>query len=261
MKILDFHFLRCMIMTMKYETSNPIMNSLNNGEEMRECADRETLTGTINKCFILLGLVFLGAIFSWTNTADINVALSKSSMFLIVGFVIAMITVFKKEWAGRTAPLYALCEGLAIGAISKAFEASYPGIVFQAVLLTFGTTFGMLAAYRSGMIKASEKFYAILTAATLGICVTYLVSWILGFFNIQVPMIHSSGSLGITFSAVVVVIAALSLVLDFDVIVRVSDKGYPKYMGWYAAFGLMVTLIWLYFEILRLLVKLNDRRN
>ena len=178
----------------------------------------------------------------------------------IGGFVVALITVFKKTWSPITAPIYALLEGLFIGCISSTFEARYPGIVIQAVGLTFGTLFGLLVAYKTGIIKATENFKLGVVAATGGIALIYFVSIILGFLGIGVPFIHESGLLGIGFSLFVVVIAALNLVLDFDFIEHGAEQGAPKYMEWYAAFGLMVTLVWLYIEILRLLAKLRDRR-
>jgi uncharacterized YccA/Bax inhibitor family protein len=178
----------------------------------------------------------------------------------IGGFIVAMITVFKKQWAAMTAPLYALLEGLVLGGISSMLEGSYPGIVIQAVGLTFGTLFGLLFAYKSGMIKATENFKLGVVSATGGIAVVYLVTMLLGFFGIHMPYIHESGMIGIGFSLFVVIIAALNLVLDFDFIENVAAQGAPKYMEWYGAFGLMVTLIWLYIEILRLLSKLRERK-
>src|SRR5690606_3216413 len=144
-------------------------------------------------------------------------------------------------------------------AISAMFNHMYDGIVMQAVLLTFGTLFAMLFAYRSGMIRATEKFKLGVAAATGGVFLVYMASIVLGFFGINIPMIHESGLVGIGFSLVVVVIAALNLVMDFDFIETGVDKGAPKYMEWYGAFGLMVTLVWLYIEFLRLLSKLQSR--
>ena len=150
-------------------------------------------------------------------------------------------------------------EGLALGGISFIFEQQYPGIVSQAIFLTFGTLGGLLLAYRSGVIRATENFKLGVVAATGGIGLVYFLSFILGFFGINIPLIHSSGTFGILFSLFVVVIAALNLVLDFDFIEEGAERGAPQYMEWYGAFGLLVTLIWLYLEILRLLVKLRSR--
>ena len=177
----------------------------------------------------------------------------------IGGLIFALITCFKPTWAPITAPLYAAAEGLFIGAISAFAESRFPGIVLQAVGLTFGTLFALLGAYRSGLIKATENFKLGVCAATGGIMMIYLATFILGMFGVHIPFIHGSGLFGIGFSAFVVVIAALNLVLDFDFIENASDHGAPKYMEWVGAFGLMVTLVWLYIEILHLLMKLRSR--
>jgi uncharacterized YccA/Bax inhibitor family protein len=173
---------------------------------------------------------------------------------------VAFVTVFKKEWSAVTAPIYALLEGLMLGALSAILEVRFPGVAIESVALTFATCLCLLLAYRSGVIRATEKFKLGIVAATGGIAVVYLVSMVIGFFGIQVPYIYGSGPIGIGFSMVVVVIAALNLILDFNFIEEGASRGAPKYMEWYAAFGLMVTLVWLYLEILRLLTKLRDRR-
>jgi uncharacterized YccA/Bax inhibitor family protein len=177
----------------------------------------------------------------------------------IAGFVVALITIFNKKVAPFTAPLYAVCEGVFLGAVSSMFEKQFPGIVFQAILLTFGTLGSLLLAYTSRLIKVTENFKLGVVAATGGVALFYLVSMIMGFFGVQMPMIYGSGLVGIGFSVVVVIIAALNLVLDFDFIEQGAEQGAPRYMEWYAAFGLVVTLVWLYLEILRLLSKLNRR--
>ena len=221
-----------------------------------------TINGTVNKTAILLGLVILPAFWIWDKTFGAeNPGVYYPWMIggAIGGFVFALITIFKKTAAPYTAPLYAVCEGLFVGAISAFFERMYPGIVFQATLLTFGTLFALLIAYRSGMIRATENFKLGVAAATGGIFLIYMATWILGFFSVSIPFIHDSGLIGIGFSLFVVVIAALNLVLDFDFIENGVKAGAPKYMEWYAAFGLLVTLIWLYVEMLRLLSKLNRR--
>jgi uncharacterized YccA/Bax inhibitor family protein len=168
--------------------------------------------------------------------------------------------VFKKEWAAFTAPVYALLEGLFLGGFSAIMELRFPGIAIEAVALTFGTCLVMLLAYRSGLIRPTQKFMIGIVAATGGIALVYFASMILGFFHIQIPGIFGSGPIGILFSLVVVVIAALNLILDFSVIEDGARMGAPKYMEWYSAFGLMVTLVWLYLEMVRLLAKLRDRR-
>lgn len=230
-------------------------------------ADRSmamTVQGTVNKTAILLVLVLLGAWWTWNMfySSGENPALVQPWIIggAIGGLIVAVITIFKKEWAAITAPLYSLLEGLVLGGLSSVFEAMYPGIVIQAVGLTFGTLFGLLIAYKSGWIKVTENFKLGVVAATGGIFMVYMASWIIGFFGIRMPFIHESGIIGIGFSVFVVVVAAMNLVLDFDFIEHGAESGAPKYMEWYAAFGLMVTLIWLYIEILRLLAKLRSRR-
>lgn len=227
-----------------------------------------TLNGTVNKTGFLLLLSLITAAFAWSQS---TVALPNGEMApsagvigymlggAIGGFVLALITTFKKEWSPVTAPLYALVEGFFLGSISAMYELKFHGIVFQAVLLTFGTLFALLMAYRSGLIKATENFKLGVVAATGGIFLVYLATMVMQLFGMNVSYIHGSGVLGIGFSLVVVVIAALNLVLDFDFIESGVDAGAPKYMEWYGAFGLMVTLVWLYVEFLRLLSKLQSR--
>jgi uncharacterized YccA/Bax inhibitor family protein len=176
---------------------------------------------------------------------------------VIGGLIFCLITSFKSEWAPITAPIYALLEGLVIGGLSAFFEMAYPGIVVQAAGLTFGTLFVMLMAYKSGLIQATEKFKLGVIAATGGIALLYLVSLVMSMFGKPIGFIHEGGTFGILFSGFVVVIAALNLVLDFDFIRQGSEQGAPKYMEWYGAFALIVTLVWLYLEILRLLAKLR----
>ena len=223
-----------------------------------------TLNGTVNKTGVLLLLAVLTAAFAWNNTLTAEGELAAGAMLylwggLIGGLVLSLVTIFKKTWAPVSAPLYALAEGLFLGAISAIYEARFHGIVFQAVLLTFGTLFALLFAYRSGLIRATENFKLGVVAATGGIALVYLATIVLGFFNIQIPYIHESGLIGIGFSLFVVVVAALNLVLDFDFIESGVEARAPKYMEWYGAFGLMVTLVWLYIEFLRLLSKLQSR--
>lgn len=243
-------------------TSNPALNDKAFGGLAATSAERMTIQGTVNKTGVLLLLVIAAASYTWREfyaTWDPSTVAPWMWGGAIAGFVVALVTVFKKEWAAFTAPLYALCEGLFLGGISATFESQYPGIVIQAVGLTFGTLFALLFAYKSQIIRATENFKLGVFAATGGICLLYFVSIILGFFGIPISFIHSSGTIGILFSVFVVVIAALNLVLDFDFIENASYKGAPKYMEWYGAFGLLVTLVWLYLEILRLLAKTRRR--
>lgn len=244
-------------------TANPALNdktfqysgSITAGEAM-------TLQGTVNKTAIMLLLLIASAAYTWGLFLEQNTESMMLWMMVgvIGGVVVSIVTVFKKEWSPVTAPLYAVLEGFAIGGLSAMFEASYPGIVMQAVALTFGTAGCLLIAYKSGVIKATENFKLGVFAATGGIALVYLVNMVMGFFGSGMSFITGGGVMGIGFSLVVVVIAALNLVLDFDFIEKGAEQGAPKFMEWYAAFGLMVTLIWLYVEILRLLSKLNSRK-
>jgi len=223
-----------------------------------------TVSGTVNKTALALLLCLAAA--SWTWNLFFNSAGNPQAIIgwmwvgLIGGFIVALVTIFKRVWAPITTPIYAVLEGFALGGISSIFETQYPGIVIQAIGLTFGTLGALLLAYKSGLIKVTENFKLGVFAATGGIAIVYLVDIVLGFFGIRMPMIHSSGWLGIGFSVFVVIIASLNLVMDFDFIEHGAESGAPKYMEWYGAFGLMVTLVWLYLEILRLLSKLNSRR-
>src|SRR5256886_13731522 len=179
---------------------------------------------------------------------------------ILGGFIVALVSICKPNWAPLTAPLYALLEGLALGGVSAMFERTSPGVAIQAVGLTFGTLFVMLLAYKTGMIRATQGFKLGVIAATGGVALLYIVEMVLGgFFHIQVPAINGSGAVGIGFSLFVVIVAALNLVLDFDMIESGVQGGAPKYMEWYGALGLMVTLLWLYLEIIRLLG--NARRR
>ena len=246
-------------------TANPALSPssfrLSSGEALY--GQTMTVQGTITRTFILLLCVMATAAWTWSQfftTRDPAVVGPYVLGGAVGGFVMALVTVFKKNWSPVTAPIYALLEGLLLGGISAMFELRFPGIAIESVGLTFGTCLCMLVAYRSGMIRVTQKFTLGLVAATGGIALVYVVTMLLGFFGVQVPYIYGSGPIGILFSLVVVVIAALNLVLDFSFIEEGARQGAPKYMEWYGAFGLMVTLIWLYLEMLRLLAKLRDRR-
>jgi uncharacterized YccA/Bax inhibitor family protein len=241
--------------------SNPTLNDNTFTNIGVGSAQPMTLQGTVNKTALLLALVFGSAVFAW-KTVLANPAASSPMIFggMIVGFILCLVTVFKKEWAAITSPLYAVAEGLFVGSVSMWFDQMYPGIVLQAVLLTIGVLLAMLGAYTMRLINVTEKFKLGVIAATGGICLVYVITMVLGLFHVNVPYIHDSGMVGIGFSLFVVVIAALNLVLDFDLIENGCRQGAPKYMEWYGAFGLLVTLVWLYLEILRLLSKLANRR-
>ncbi|MDR1414139.1 MAG: Bax inhibitor-1/YccA family protein [Puniceicoccales bacterium] len=242
---------------MSYDTSNPILSSKNFARVASDSA--ATLQGTINRCLILLALVFGSAVFAWASPSDPLALSQKLTLFMVLGTATLIVTCVKKEWSAITAPLYAICEGLILGAVSKLFEIVYPGIVFQAVTLTFGIAFGVLVLYRTGVIRVTEKFKMVMFSALFGIFMLYLLSWVLSFLGVSVPFIHSAGIFGIAFTGFVAVIAALSLAVDFDFIVNVSDCGMPVHMSWFAAFGLVVGLIYLYVHILRLLAQLRSR--
>lgn len=241
---------------------------LGSGAVVSRDGEAMTLNGTVHKTGALLLLTVLTAVFAWSQSISVdgagNEVIAPGIIGYVLGgaiggFILALITTFKKTWAPITAPLYALVEGFFLGSISAMYEVRFNGIVLQAVLLTFGTLFALLFAYRSGLIKATENFKLGVVAATGGIALVYLATIVLGFFNIPIPYIHASGTVGILFSLFVVVVAALNLVLDFDFIESGVEQGAPKYMEWYGAFGLMVTLVWLYIEFLRLLSKLQSR--
>jgi uncharacterized YccA/Bax inhibitor family protein len=240
-------------------TSNPMLKEQAFARSMPG-TETMTLQGAVNKTIIMLALVVMGAGYTWNlfYNQGAEVVMPWLMTGFIGGFIVALVTVFKPSWAPATAPAYAILEGLALGGISAIFEVKFPGIVIQAVGLTFGTLFALLLAYKSGLIKATENFRLGVVAATGGIALVYLVGFIGGFFGWHIPLIHESGTVGILFSLFVVVVAALNLVLDFDFIERGHGVA-PKYIEWYGAFGLLVTLVWLYLELLRLLSKLRDR--
>jgi uncharacterized YccA/Bax inhibitor family protein len=230
----------------------------------RSSADTMTINGTAQKTLLLLALALGSACLTWSKTFSAVEANPAAAMpwalgGAVVGLLTALAICFRHTWAPTLAPVYALAEGLFLGGVSASFEAQYPGIVIQAVGGTFGTLAGLLLAYQSGLIRATENLKLGIVAATGGICLVYLISLVGGLFGFPVPFIHEAGPVGIGFSLFVVVVAALNLVLDFDFIEQAADRGAPKYLEWYGAFALMVTLVWLYMEILRLLSKLRSR--
>jgi len=251
-----------------FKTSNPALgqNTFSNlaaqPGSLIDVQDRMTLNGTVNKTGILLICSIATAAWTWhmfLPERDITNVAPLMMLGLIGGFIVAMVTTFKKQWSPVTAPIYALLEGLVLGGLSAMLELRYPGIAIQAVSLTFGTLFVLLIAYRSGWIQVTQKFRLGVIAATGGIFVFYMLEMILGFFGVQFMSVNGNGIIGIGFSLIVVAIAALNLVLDFDFIEQGVQYGAPRYMEWYGAFGIMVTLVWLYLEILRLLSKMRSR--
>lgn len=242
-------------------TSNPVLNS-KEFERFGEFGSGMTLQGTVNKTGLLLLCAIASAAWTWHLFMESRSAAAVMPLLMIGtfgGFICALVTTFKKEWAAVTAPAYALLEGLALGAISSILELRFPGIAIQSVSLTFGTLLVLLLAYRSGLIPVTEKFRMGIVAATGAIMLFYLLQFGLGFFGVHFSSINGSGPIGIGFSLIVVGIAALNLVLDFDFIENGVRAGAPKYMEWYGAFGIMVTLVWLYLEILRLITKVRGR--
>ena len=239
-------------------SGNPALSSKTFKNIEGVVAEKMTIEGTVNKTAMSLLLLMATASYTWMNP-------SPSLMILgfIGGFIMAIITIFKKTWAPYTVSGYALLEGLALGGVSRIFELQYPGIASQAIFLTFGILAALLLAYKTGVIKPTENFKLGVFAATGGIAIMYLISFFMSFFGSGMSIMNPNNAsmLSIGFSLFVVVIASLNLVLDFDFIEEGAERGAPKYMEWYGAFGLLVTLIWLYLEILRLLAKLYSRRS
>jgi len=243
-------------------TSNPTLSEKAFERAGYGSGNAMTINGTVNKMGILLVLVLVPAAYMWNQVMtawEPSQALGPALLGALGGFIVALVTIFKKNWAPVTAPLYAVLQGLFLGGISATYNLQFQGLPMQAVALTFGTLAVLLFAYRTGLVRATENFKLGVVAATGGIALLYMVGFVLRLFGTGIPFIHESGLVGIGFSLFVVVIAALNLVLDFDFIEKGSEMGAPKYMEWYAAFGLLVTLVWLYLEILRLLAKLQSR--
>jgi uncharacterized YccA/Bax inhibitor family protein len=244
-----------------FRTGNPALSEKTFQGLTRSGAGTMTLQGTVNKTGISLLILAAGAVVTW------NMEQGPLGLILLIGgaiggAILGFVTAFKKEWAPITTPIYAFLEGLVLGAISRMYDQQVEGIVPLAVGLTMGTLGALLLVYTSRLVKVTENFRLGVFAATGAIALFYLASFVLRLFGIQIPLIHGSGVVGIGFSLVVVVIASLNLVLDFDFIERGAAMGAPKYMEWYGAFGLLVTLVWLYLEILRLLAKImgKDKR-
>jgi len=250
-------------------TSNPALNEKAfKGFDLVEDSTTMTLSGTVNKTAMLLLLLVLGAGWTWHLTFAAAAQAAKGMLpiapvapwligGLIVGLICSLCIYFRPQWAPVAAPIHAIAEGLFLGVISALLEMRFELIVVQAVGLTISVLAALLMAYKSGLIRATENFKLGVCAATGAIGLVYLVGFILSFFGVRIPYIHEAGLIGICFSLFVVVIASLNLVLDFDFIEEGVNRGAPKYMEWYGAFGLLVTLVWLYIEVLRLLMKLR----
>ena len=245
----------------RYRSGNPALNkssfdSFSRTSRGAEINEVMTIKGTVDKTAIGLFLLIFSGYYSFAPGMTYLIPVG-----VFGGLIVAVITIFKKEWSPITVPIYAILEGLAMGSISYMFNQAYEGIVMQAIGLTLGILASLLLAYRSGMIKATENFKLGVVAATGGIFLVYMASFVMSFFGASISVLDPTNSslMSIGFSLFIVVIASLNLVLDFDFIEEGAEKGAPKYMEWYGAFGLLVTLIWLYLEILKLLSKLRSR--
>ncbi len=245
------------------DMSNPVFNNrfLEN-ERALETAPM-TVVGAINKTLILFSCLLLSAVFTWSLfiSGSVDTAKMLTAGGAIVGFILAMIIIFGRNPASYKflTPVYALAEGCFLGGISVFFENAVAGIVAQAIIATFVTILSMLALYRTGMIRATEKFRSVILISTLSVGAIYLIQFVASFFGRSIPQIFTASPIGIGFSIIVVFIAALNLIIDFDFIERGSDNMLDKEFEWYGAFGLMVTIVWLYIEILHLLAKLSSR--
>ncbi len=247
-----------------FKSGNPVLSEKQFDSTVYQSGEAMTVKGTMNKFGFLMLMVMAGAAFAW-NWFESGKSIAPLMLTgALGGLVVALIIVFKKSWSGFLAPAYALLEGLFVGAVSAyfnfIFESKYPDIIMHAVLLTFAVAASMYLLYSFRIIRATERFRSILFIATAAIALFYLLTWILGFFGISFAFLSTGSTFGIVFSLAVIAIAALNLILDFDMIERGAEAGAPKYMEWFGAFGLLVTLVWLYLEILRLLAKLNDRK-
>jgi uncharacterized YccA/Bax inhibitor family protein len=232
--------------------SNPLLKDSVFQTTVRN-AEVMTVSGTINKSIILWFLLAAGAFYSWTHP---SIIMPLTLPILVGGFVLAIISSFKMNLSPFLSPIYAVCEGLILGVISIYFEKSYPGIVVNAVLLTVCVLFCMLAAYKIGMRRATPRFKKIVIFSTFAIALAYLIDLLMVAFGTRgFNFLSDSSGAAIIISFIIVTIASLNLIIDFDLIERGAEYGTPKYMEWYSSFALMVTLIWLYLEILRLLSK------
>ena len=238
--------------------SNPLLRIKD--ELVGEGSASMSIEGTILKTALLTLFTAITAVITWYKLITGTLAISSGLIYgaIFVGLILAIIITIKKNWSPYLAPIYAIVEGFILGIISLFFEQFYPGIVFQAIFLTFGVLIGMLLLYTTRIIRVTNKLRSIIFGATAGIAIYYLIAIILGVFGIKAPLIYDSGWLGIGFSLFVTGVAAFNFLLDFDFIERAAASRAPKYIEWYAAFGVLVTLIWVYIEILNLLSKLRD---
>jgi len=248
------------------KSSNPALKENIFHKEYTASSEVMTINGTINKTILSLLIVVAAALFTWNkffNSLTPEAGMSAVMPWVVIGgiggFITALVTIFRPKNAGITVPIYAVLEGLLLGGLSAVFEARYGGIVMRAVALTLAVFAAMLFIYRTGIIKVTRGFMLGVMAATGGIALMYLVSFIAGLFGAEMAFLHGNSNLSIGISLAIVVVAALNLVLDFAFIEKASESGAPKHMEWYGAFGLLVTLVWLYLEMLRLLSKIASR--
>ncbi|MBB1194184.1 hypothetical protein DNC80_10975 [Flavobacterium sp. SOK18b] len=255
---------------MSLNSNNPFLNSkrfstaVSKSEEINQATiidynDEMTISGTINKSLLLFMILIGSATVIWWLTFNGMNPLVPAIGGAVIGLVLVLIAAFKPQYSPYLAPGYAIFEGLFIGAVSAIFEALYPGIVLQAVGATFVTFMICLGLYKYKIVQVNEQFKSVVIAATLAIGTYYLISWLLSMFTSFVPVHHGNSWISIGISVFVIVIASLNLFLDFDRIEKGAQEKMPKYMEWYGAMGLMITLVWLYIEFLRLLSKLNSK--
>jgi len=244
-----------------FNMSNPVLANVIKDNNGYISSTPMTVDGTVNKLFLMFAIlcVSFGVVFYQYSLGFIDKVEMLMKVGVFAGFVLAMIIIFTRKALNILVPIYAFCEGMFLGGLSAVFEAQMPGIVMQAVALTFLALFSLLGLYKAGVIRATEKFRSTILIATVAIGIFYVAALVMSFFKVQIPVLYSSTPVGITFSVIVCIIAALNLIWDFDFIERGAMSGIDKQYEWYGAFGLMVTLVWLYVEILRLLSKLNRR--
>jgi uncharacterized YccA/Bax inhibitor family protein len=234
-------------------SSNPVLSEKSFQSTTGVVGETMTVRGAVQKSFLLAALLVVVGIWAFSNASPLLIGVGA-----IGGLIAVLVAVFKKEWSPFLAPIYAVLEGLVLGAVTAIYAQAYDGIVFNAITLTIAILLAMLFLYQTRIIKVTEKFRSGVIMATMGIFLVYLLNFVLGFFGINLPFLHSGGIMGIGISLFIVGIASLNLLLDFDMFEKGEQYGAPKYMEWFAALGLMVTLVWLYLEILRLLSKLRD---
>lgn len=240
------------------KTSNPAFKKVREAIFAHEDSERMSVQGTVNKSVLLFALLLSTGIFTFYGMVGGLIGTGVMWFGLIGGIIMAIVTISNPNNAYWSAPVYALLEGIALGAITGIYGMQLPHIVLPAITLTLGVLGIMLVLYKTGIIKVTQKFRTGVMAATGAIAITYLVNIILSLFGMNLPFLHDGGMISIGISLVIVGVAALNLVLDFDAIEQGSQAGAPKVMEWFAAFGLMLTLVWLYLEILRLLSYLSS---